>query len=76
MHQKQSLTRKRVRTPIPHFTEPQFRNFGAGALRLGATAPVGHAVEAADRVGPETLNWARRRRSRSGAQVLAFAGGG
>jgi len=71
VHQKQSLSRNRCRSPIPHFTEPQFRNLHAGARCLSATAPVRDAIRAAHRVGAEALSGARRRR-RLAAQSLRW----
>ena len=69
VHQKQSLPRNRRRATIPDFTEPQFRNLHACARRLCATAPVRHAVRAANGVGAEALCRARRRR-RFAAQAV------
>lgn len=40
---------------VPHLGDP-----GAGAGGVGTATPVGHAVGAADRVGPETVHGAGR----------------
>lgn len=74
MNQKECLSRERGRTDIPHFTEPQLRNLRARTCRFRAPAPVSHAVHAANRVRPEALHGARRRRHCPTARFLTFAG--
>jgi len=64
VHQKESLSRNRCRSPIPLYTGTYSLNLHAGARCLIATAPVRYAVLAANRFGDEALNGARRRRRR------------
>lgn len=58
MNEKKSLVGGRARTTITDLTEPQLGNLDTGAKRVGAATPVSHAVDAAYRVGPETLDGA------------------
>lgn len=61
VHQKESLSRNRCRSPIPLYTVTHSLNLHAGTRCLSTTAPVRYAVRAAHRVGDEALNGAQRR---------------
>lgn len=58
MNEKEGLAGERAGTTIADLTEPQLGNLDTGAKRVGAATPVSHAVDAAYRVGPETLDGA------------------
>ena len=62
MHQKESLSRSG--TPIADLTETQFRNFSVGTSRICAATPVGHTVDAANRIGSEAFDGTIRRGTR------------
>lgn len=70
VNQEQGL---RGRTAIPDLAKPQLGDLDAGALGVGAAAPVGDAVDAADRVGAEAIDGADDRGAR---QRGAAAGAG
>jgi len=57
--QKQGLTRNRARPAITNLAEADLCDAGSGAMRVGASAPVGDAVFATHRVGSEALDGAR-----------------
>lgn len=73
MDQKQRLTRQRTGATVPDLAVAQFRDLHAGARGVGAAAPVGHPVHAADWVGTEALDWARTGPGLPGAQPSAVA---
>ena len=58
MNEKESLAGERAGTTITDLAEPQLGNLDTSAKRVGAATPVSHAVDAAYRVGPETLDGA------------------
>lgn len=62
LDQKEGLARDRARlaTAIADLAETHLGDPGAGAGRVGAATPVGHTVDAADRVGPEAVHGAGR----------------
>jgi len=60
LDQKEGLARDRARlaTAIADFAVTHLGDPGAGAGGVGTATPVGHAVDAADRVGPEAVHGA------------------
>lgn len=62
LDQKEGLARDRARlaTAIADLAEPHLGDRGSGAGGVGAATPVGHAIGAADRVGPEAVHGAGR----------------
>lgn len=53
MHQEERLAGDEPVAAISDLAEPQFRDASAGAGGVGAAAPVGDTVDAADGIWPE-----------------------
>lgn len=79
MNEKESLAGERAGPTITDLTESQLGDLDTGAKRVGAATPVSHAVDAAYRVGPETLDRAvcgSRSGSVGGAEIVVGGCGG
>lgn len=69
MDQEEGLARERSRSAIADLAEPQLGNLDAGTESVSTAAPVRHAVDSADWVGPEAIDGAGGRQGPSTAEI-------